>query len=100
MAANPPPRMNAFQGAPAQYKPSTDPNSMQRYPANDRTSLTTQQRQRRSHEDIAMIRGAQAKMVPSQAVSRLLKQPHPELFNFGNEDATVQLTPAKAVTAT
>ena len=99
MAANPPPRMNAFQGAPAQYKPSTDPNSMQRYPANDPTSLTTQERQRRIHEEIAMMRGAQAKMMTFQAAWNLLKQQKPELFNFGNEDATVQLTPAKAVTA-
>jgi hypothetical protein len=55
--------MNAFQGAPAQYKPSTDPNNMQRYPTNDPTGLTTQERQRRIHEEIAMMRGAQAKMI-------------------------------------
>ena len=58
--------MNAFQGAPAQYKPSTDPNNMQRYPTNDPTGLTTQERQRRIHEEIAMMRGAQAKMMTFQ----------------------------------
>jgi hypothetical protein len=46
-----------------------------------------------------MMRGAQAKMMTFQAVWNLLKQQKPQLFNFGNEDATVQLTPAKAVTA-
>ena len=46
-----------------------------------------------------MIRGAQAKMMTFQAAWNLLKQQKPELFNFGNEDAAVQLTSAKAVTA-
>ena len=72
---------------------------MQRYPTNDPTGLTTQERQRRIHEEIAMMRGAQAKMMTFQAAWNLLKQQKPELFNFGNEDATVQLTSAKAVTA-
>ena len=43
------------------------------------------------------MRGAQAKMMTFQAAWNLLKQQKPELFNFGNEDATVQLTSAKTV---